>query len=198
MVEGERFKEELKQLKEEYVNMEAMRGDEEDLQADKTLMEKEEHIRLLEKNSKAAQQRFINKHSRMINARKVIWNLYNEFGCAVLLDPFWDITGSGKYKVISHSKDFDEVVKHLADGVETEEIVIPRGDIEDETVIIPVTARHEAANRNVLITIMLAITQFPIAQYVDQFVMTFPSSMSSYAKALSKAEEEEEEEEEEE
>ncbi|KAG9226809.1 hypothetical protein CCMSSC00406_0009727 [Pleurotus cornucopiae] len=197
-VEGGGFKEEIKRRKEEYVQMEVMRGVEENLQADEALMAKEEEIRLLEKESKAARQKFINKYSRMINARKAVWNLYNEFGCAVLLDPFWDITGSGKYKAVGRSKDFDKVVEQLADGVETEEIVISRNGMEDETAVIPVTARHEVANREVLIAIVLAIAQFPIGQYVDKFVTTFPSNMLSYTKAISQSEEEEEEEEEEE
>ncbi|KAF4586244.1 hypothetical protein EYR38_010519 [Pleurotus pulmonarius] len=187
-VEGEVLMDNLRSTQRDYENMEAMRGNEENLEADEALMEKEEEIRQLKKAYTTAQQKFINKHGRIINTRKVFWNLYNEFGCAVLLDPFWDITGHGKYKAISRSKDFDKVVEELADGVETEEIIISSEDGEDEMVVIPVTARHEAVNWKVLVSIMIAIMQLPIAQWVDQLVTTFPSNMSSYAKAIAKGE----------
>lgn len=109
-----------------------------------------------------------------------------------MLDPFWDITGHGKYKAISCSEDFDKVVEELADGVETEKIIISREDGEDEMVVIPVMARHKAVNQKVLISIMVAITQLPIVQWVDRFVTTFPSNMSSYAKAIAKGKGEDE------
>lgn len=78
-----------------------------------------------------------------------------------------------------------------------EEIVTSRNGMENETVVIPVTARHEVANREVLIAIVLVIAQFPIGQYVDKFITTFPSNMLSYTKAISQSEGEGEEEEEE-
>ncbi|KAF9489089.1 hypothetical protein BDN71DRAFT_1435629 [Pleurotus eryngii] len=156
-------------------------------------MEKEKGIRQLKKAYTTAQQKFINKRSRIINARKVVWNLYNKvIWMCCLVDPFWNITGSGKYKAVSHLKDFDKVVDELADGVETEEVIISRKGEEDEVIVIPVTARPEVVNQEVLISIMVAITQLPIAQYVDHFVTTFPSNMLSYAKAIAKAKGEEE------
>ncbi len=104
-----------------------------------------------------------------------------QFGCAVLLDPFWDITGSGKYKVVGRSAAFGTLVDLVVEGLPEGEFLLNEGEDTEETIKAPVMAGFQLTNQLVLIGVWKAIVgDEAVVDHVNEFVTKTKTKIRGY------------------
>ncbi|KAG9226808.1 hypothetical protein CCMSSC00406_0009726 [Pleurotus cornucopiae] len=139
----------------------------------KTLTDVAGQIVSLQATMDTARQEFTRAHARVITEQKIVGWLYDEFGCALLLDPFWDITGNGKYQAANQSMSFINVVNVVLNTLEKEKHPL----LEKR---IPNIAHFERTNQEVLFMTLSSIAEQPVADFVNSFVENTPTLMRGY------------------
>ena len=90
-----------------------------------------------------------------------------------MLDPFWDITGNGKYQAANRSMPFINVVNIILNTLEKEKHPL----LEKR---IPNIAHFERTNQEVLFMTLSSIAEQPVADFVNSFVENTPTLMRGY------------------
>ncbi|KAK0465128.1 uncharacterized protein EV420DRAFT_1512925 [Desarmillaria tabescens] len=94
------------------------------------------------------------KHQHLMEMRRPLAMLYDYFGAAVLLDPFWDVTDKGRKR--RRSGVFDEMLMYLCQHLP-----------EENFVHVPAT-RYETAHSS--LTDVLTTLATPVAQHAEDFL----------------------------